>query len=123
MRNVVVFCAMICGSTCVAAAAEEGLASFFRYSRFSGLIAAHRSQPVGSKVWVVNLDNGRSAVVTVVDRGPFIHGRIIDVSTEAADALGFRQAGLAHVRIDPISPKAADSAPLPEERAAAAPAP
>ena len=57
---------------------------------------------MGSRARVVNLDNGRSAVVTIVGRGPFIGGRVIDVSTEAAEALGFRQAGLAHVRVDPI---------------------
>ena len=49
---------------------------------------------------VFNLDNGRSAIVKIVDRGPFIRGRIIDVSPAAASALGFRQAGLAHVRIE-----------------------
>ena len=49
---------------------------------------------------VLNLDNGRSAVVRIVDRGPFIRGRIIDVSPAAASALGFRQAGLAHVRLE-----------------------
>jgi rare lipoprotein A len=57
---------------------------------------------MGSQVRVVNLANGRSVVVTIVGRGPFIRGRVIDVSTEAAVALGFRQAGVAHVRIDQI---------------------
>jgi rare lipoprotein A len=51
---------------------------------------------------VVNLDNGRSAILKIVDRGPFIRGRIIDVSPVAASALGFRGAGLAHVRIDRV---------------------
>jgi rare lipoprotein A len=51
---------------------------------------------------VVNLDNGRSAILKIVDRGPFIRGRVIDVSPAAASALGFRQAGLAHVRIERI---------------------
>ena len=63
---------------------------------------AHRSLPIGSQVRVVNLDNGRSVVVRIVSRGPFIRGRVIDVSTEAAIALGFRQAGVARVRIDQI---------------------
>jgi peptidoglycan lytic transglycosylase len=53
-------------------------------------------------VKVLNLDNGRSAIVKIVDRGPFIRGRIIDVSPFAAGVLGFRQAGLAHVRIERI---------------------
>ena len=93
---------MLCGITGQASAAEQGLASYFQYSRYTGLIAAHRSLPMGSRALVVNLDNGRSAVVTIVGRGPFIDGRVIDVSTEAAEALGFRQAGVAHVRVDPI---------------------
>jgi rare lipoprotein A len=53
-------------------------------------------------VRVTNLGNGRSAVVKIVDRGPFIRGRIIDVSPTAAVALGFRQAGVAHVRVEKL---------------------
>jgi rare lipoprotein A len=63
-------------------------------------ITAHCTLPFGTHVRVHNLDNGRSAVVTVVDRGPFARGRIIDVSTVAADALGMRQAGVARVRLE-----------------------
>ncbi len=70
---------------------------------YSGLIAAHKTFPIGSEVRVVNLDNGRSAVVKIVDRGPFIRGRIIDVSTDAAGVLGFRQSGTAHVQIEKIN--------------------
>ena len=103
MRNFVFSCAVLCcGLTGSTSAAERGLASYFQYSRFTGLVATHRSLPMGSQVRVVNLDNGRSAVVTIIGRGPFIRGRVIDVSTEAAVALGFRQAGVAHVRIDQI---------------------
>jgi rare lipoprotein A len=53
------------------------------------LTAAHRSFPFGSKVLVTNRRNGRSVVVTVNDRGPFVRGRIIDVTPAAARALGF----------------------------------
>jgi rare lipoprotein A len=102
MRNVVFSCAVLCGLTGSASAEEQGLASYFQYSHHAGLFAAHRSLPMGSRVRVVNLDNGRSAVVTIIGRGPFIRGRVIDVSTDAAVALGFRQAGVAHVRIDQI---------------------
>jgi rare lipoprotein A len=49
---------------------------------------------------VTNLSNNRSAVLVVNDRGPFIDGRIIDVSTSAADVLGFRRAGLAPVTVE-----------------------
>ena len=66
------------------------------------MVAAHRTLPFGTHVRVTNLDNGRSAVVTIVDRGPFVRGRIIDVSTNAADALGFRRAGVARVVIEPL---------------------
>jgi rare lipoprotein A len=86
MRNVVFSYAVLCGLTGSASAAEQGLASYFQYSRFAGLVAAHRSLPMGSQVRVVNLDNGRSVVVTIVGRGPFIRGRVIDVSTEAKRA-------------------------------------
>lgn len=102
MRNVVPFCAALFGLVSAASAEEQGLASYFHYSLHAGLTAAHRTLPVGSRARVVNLDNGLSAVVIIVGRGPFIRGRVIDVSLEAAEALGFRQAGLAHVRVEPI---------------------
>ena len=83
-----------------ALADEVGQATYYVNPHHSGLIAAHRTLPFGTHVRVHNLDNGRSAVVTIVDRGPFIRGRIIDVSTSAADALGFRRAGVARVRLE-----------------------
>jgi rare lipoprotein A len=61
------------------------------------MTAAHRSFPFGSKVRVTNRRNGRSVVVTVTDRGPFVRGRIIDVTPAAARALGF--SGLAQVTV------------------------
>lgn len=76
-----------------------GQASYYRNPRHGGLIAAHRTLPFGTRLLVTNLGNGRSVTVVVVDRGPFIRNRIIDVSTGAADALGFRSAELAVVRI------------------------
>jgi rare lipoprotein A len=79
---------------------ELGVATYYHNPHHGGLIAAHRTLPFGTRVRVYNLDNGRSAVVTVVDRGPFARGRIIDVSTVAADALGMRQAGVARVRLE-----------------------
>jgi rare lipoprotein A len=80
-----------------------GEASYYRYSRHSGLFAAHRTLPFGTQVRVTNLGNGRSAIVTIVDRGPFIRGRIIDVSTGAAEALDFRRAGVARVRVEVVA--------------------
>ncbi len=66
------------------------------------LTAAHRSLPFGTKVRVTNLSNGRSAVVTINDRGPFVRGRIIDVSTGAANVLGMRHAGVARVHVSTL---------------------
>jgi len=102
MRKMILSFVMLSGFTTVAPAAEQGLASYYQNSHFNGLTAAHRSLRFGTQVRVVNLDNGRSAVVKIVDRGPFIRGRVIDVSTTAAGVLGFRQTGVAHVRIERI---------------------
>jgi rare lipoprotein A len=84
-----------------AAGAEElGKASYYTNPHHPGMIAAHKTLPFGTHVRVTNLDNGRSAVLTIVDRGPFVRGRVIDVSTYAADVLGFRRAGLARVKLE-----------------------
>jgi rare lipoprotein A len=71
-------------------------------SHVAGLTAAHRTLPFGSKALVTNMHNNRSVVVTINDRGPFTRGRIIDVSTSAADRLGFRTAGIAKVRVEAL---------------------
>ena len=83
-----------------AKADEYGLATYYHNPFHGGLIAAHKTLPFGAHVRVLNLDNGRSTVVTIVDRGPFARGRIIDVSTVAAGVLGMRRAGVAHVRLE-----------------------
>jgi len=83
-----------------AKADEYGLATYYFNPYHGGLIAAHKTLPFGAHVRVLNLDNGRSTVVTIVDRGPFARGRIIDVSTVAANVLGMRRAGVAHVRLE-----------------------
>lgn len=102
MRKYVLACAVLNGFTGAAAAAEKGIASYYHHPRNNGMIAAHRTLPMGSRVKVVNLDNGRTTVVKIIDRGPFIRGRIIDLSTTAATVLGFRQAGVAHVSIEKL---------------------
>jgi rare lipoprotein A len=61
------------------------------------MTAAHRSLPFGTKVRVTNHRNGRTAVVTITDRGPFVRGRVIDVTPAAAYALGI--SGLARVTL------------------------
>jgi len=86
-----------------ALAGETGIATYYTNPYHPGMIAAHKTLPFGSHVKVTNLDNGRSAVVVIVDRGPFAaRNRIIDVSTFAAGVLGFRQAGVCHVRVEKI---------------------
>ena len=67
------------------------------------LTAAHRTLPFGTRIRVTNLANGRHVVLTVVDRGPFRAGRILDVSPRAARELGFYRAGLARVRIEVVN--------------------
>lgn len=91
---------------------ETGIASWYgpdfhgkktangeRYDQYE-LTAAHRTLQMPSLVRVTNLENGRAVVVRINDRGPFKHGRIIDVSKRAAELLGFIQQGTARVRIE-----------------------
>lgn len=89
--------------------AMSGLASFYSQEQMTAsgeafnkydMTAAHRTLPLGTTVKVTNLGNGRSAVVRINDRGPFIGGRVIDVSEAAADVLGMRSQGVAPVRVD-----------------------
>lgn len=65
----------------------------------SGLTAAHRTLPFGTRIKVTNPRNGRSVVVRVNDRGPFHHGRVIDLSQEAARQIGLIQQGSGVVRL------------------------
>jgi rare lipoprotein A (peptidoglycan hydrolase) len=64
--------------------------------------AAHRSLPLASFAKVTNLDNGRSVIVKINDRGPYTHGRILDLSPRAADALDMKHAGVAAVVVEPL---------------------
>jgi rare lipoprotein A len=92
------------------ASAQSGIASIYAYSGSrtasgehmspGGLTAAHRTLPFGTIVRVTDQSSGRSVVVRINDRGPFIRGRIIDLSPAAARALGF--SGLANVSVDVV---------------------
>jgi rare lipoprotein A len=92
------------------ASAQSGIASIYAYSGSrtasgehmspGGLTAAHRTLPFGTMVRVTNQHSGRSVVVRINDRGPFVRGRIIDLSPAAAQALGF--SGLANVSVDVV---------------------
>ena len=95
--------------------AEEGLASYYG-NKFHGrrtsnqevydmyaFTAAHKTLPLPSFARVTNLDNGRSIVVRVNDRGPFHAGRVIDLSYAAAVKLGYRERGTARVRVEALT--------------------
>src|SRR6516225_1612499 len=64
--------------------------------------AAHRSLPLASYAKVTNLDNRRSVIVRINDRGPYIRGRIIDLSPRAADVLEMKRAGVVAVVVKPL---------------------
>src|SRR5690606_24032857 len=72
--------------------------------RHNKLTAAHKTLPFGTKVKVTNTQNDKSVEVVINDRGPWVEGRIIDVSRSAAEALGFVNYGLADVRLEVIDP-------------------
>jgi rare lipoprotein A len=95
--------------------AEEGLASWYG-GKFQGrrtasgeifdtrrLTAAHRSLPFGTRVRVTNLENGRSVEVRINDRGPFVAGRVIDLSLAAAATIGLTGRGVAAVRLEVLA--------------------
>ena len=70
----------------------------------NALTAAHRTLPLGTRVRVTNVENGRSVVVRITDRGPYVGERVIDVSQAAADALGMLERGVAPVRLEVLGP-------------------
>lgn len=90
------------------AGSSTGMASYYKSGRRTangekfnphGFTAAHRSLPFGTKVLVTNLKTGKSVIVRINDRGPFIRGRIIDLSLGAAKVVGITATGVAKVKI------------------------
>lgn len=94
---------------------QAGIASYY-HDRFHGrktasgttynksaLSAAHKSLPLGSKVKVTDSRTGRSVVVKINDRGPYVKGRVIDLSRAAAQEIGLTKKGLAKVKIEVLS--------------------
>jgi len=97
----------------------EGIASWYDESKFLGFVrgntslgervgrfdisGAHKTLPLPCRVKVTNLENGRSLKMRLNDRGPFIAGRIIDVTPRAAAKLGFKEQGLARARVEVLS--------------------
>ena len=103
-------------STCSLAQVQTGKASFYadkfegiptasgekyRHNRLTG---AHKTLPFGTKVRVTNLANNKSVEVVINDRGPYVEGRIIDLSKAAAEELGFVNFGLADVKVEVTDP-------------------
>ena len=98
---------MLGGFHTPADAAQIGIASYYKSGKVTangeafnprGFTAAHRSLPFGTKVRVRNLETGRSVVVRINDRGPFIRGRIIDLAYGAARSVGL--SGIAKVSVE-----------------------
>ncbi|ATL46643.1 septal ring lytic transglycosylase RlpA family lipoprotein [Chitinophaga caeni] len=96
---------------------EKGKASYYA-DKFEGrktasgatfkqrkLTAAHKTLPFGTVVKVKNLDNGKTVKVTINDRGPFVAGRIVDLSKKAAKKLGMVRSGVAKVQIKYKKPR------------------
>jgi rare lipoprotein A len=96
--------------------AQQGVASYYaerfhgrrmangkRFDRNSNS-AAHRNLPLGTVARVTNLENGRSELVEIEDRGPYAKGRIIDLSPRTAERLEMRAKGTARVAVTPLEP-------------------
>ncbi len=112
VRVAAIFCGIFLLFACPPLAkAQTGIASVYAYDgekTASGerasprqLTAAHRTLPFGTRARVTNKRNGRSVVVRINDRGPFVRGRVIDLTPAAANALGF--SGLAPVEVERVS--------------------
>jgi rare lipoprotein A len=69
-----------------------------------GYTAAHKQLPFGTKVRVTNLANGKSETLTITDRGPYVSGRIIDVTVGSAQRLGFYSSGVAPCKVEVLAP-------------------
>ena len=121
---VAVGCVVICLGSCTSSApafgergyTEKGKASYYA-RKFQGrdmangqpyrrgrMTAAHRTLPLGTKVKVTNVQTNKSVKVTITDRGPFINGRIVDLSEKAARRLDFIKAGVVPVEVKVIQP-------------------
>jgi rare lipoprotein A len=105
----------------VLAQTEYGVASYYgtqfhgrstasgeKYNQFA-LTAAHKTLPLGTVLKVTNTQNNKSVYVKVNDRGPYIKGRIIDLSTKAAELLGYRNKGTAYVKIEIVNKESVPS--------------
>jgi rare lipoprotein A len=111
LTKIVVLSALVASTIAMPtiASAQSGIASVYSEGPTatgervvaSGMTAAHRTLPFGTMVRVTNTSNGRSVVVRINDRGPFVKGRIIDLTPGAAHAIGI--AGLGAVTVDVVA--------------------
>lgn len=100
--------------TSPAFSAQQGKASWYAMTSRTAsgeraspdtMTAAHRTLRFGTHIRVTNLRNGRSVIVCVNDRGPFVRGRIVDVTKKAAGKLGFLRSGWTRVRVEKTGKK------------------
>ena len=90
--------------------ASQGVASFYSDTETASgekfdkneLTAAHPSLPFGTRLRVTDVSSGRAVTVRVNDRGPFVRGRVVDISPSAAEALGMVDKGITNVRLDVV---------------------
>ena len=93
------------------ASSSYGVASFYTEDEWTAsgerfnthaMTAAHPTLPFGTRLRVTNVNNGRSVVVRINDRGPYVHGRAVDLSGSAAESLGMVERGVAKVKLDVV---------------------
>jgi rare lipoprotein A len=119
LRSIITVCALTALALPLAtvpaqALNQQGIASYYG-SKFQGrktangerfnngaMTAAHRTAAFGTRLKVTNLSNGKSVVVRVNDRGPFVRGRVVDLSQTAARQIGMKERGLARVRVSKL---------------------
>ncbi len=102
-----------CGERYAVKSVEHGKASWYSIGTNAGTrtasgerlsndaaTAAHKTLPMGTRVRVTNVKNGKSEIVRIIDRGPYTRGRIIDLTIGSAERLGFRRSGVVPVKVE-----------------------
>jgi rare lipoprotein A len=98
---------------------SDGVASFYTEDEWTAsgerfnthaMTAAHPTLPFGTRLRVTNVTNGRSVVVRINDRGPFVPGRVVDLSESAAESLGMVERGIAKVKLDVVQKQSGSTA-------------
>ena len=97
MKKIIIIILMLL--TSIITLAEKGKASYYGSK---GMTGAHKTLPFGTKVKVTNVKNGKSVIVTINDRGPFVKGRIIDMSKSSFAKIANLSAGVVDVEIEVV---------------------